>query len=77
MDEKVEGPEETIHSLKTCPQQCICVVVTTKAKITGGEDVSLNQLISCPSCILGVQPLPLVTILFLSPSGGIITKLQG
>ena len=49
--------QETIHLFKICPQQCICAVVITKAKIISGKDVSTNQLIACPSCIPGVQPL--------------------
>ena len=30
---KVEGSEDKIHPLTTCPQRCIC-----KVKIIGGED---------------------------------------
>lgn len=38
MNGKVEGSEDKIHPLTTCPQQCICTVVTIKVKIIGGED---------------------------------------
>lgn len=70
--------QKTIHLFKTCPRQCICAVVTTQAKIVSGKDVSPNLLTAYPSCIPGVQPLQFDGNTFsLSPSGGIITKLQG